>query len=200
MQQEPHKAGNLTEASLARKVSSVYVGNGLYLDPTGVILPLSMASLDRFYFEQGYDRSNVRILNLSLNLLRGPEARDHDWSKYLGQLKATPKEHLEHLSGGRKLFDLCLEDVDLARFYKAVDEELLQETNTVETAAAADDSSSEEEFVTPSKKKNNAQASSSFKINELPSDEELFYEKSWALECALEGASPSVEQEDSSSE
>lgn len=73
--------------------SKLYAGNGFYQDPSGALLPLTVASLDRIDCSRPYDTDNVRLLYLGLNLLRNDGLDDEATVlPYLRSLKGTWSE------------------------------------------------------------------------------------------------------------
>ena len=56
------KEGNLSQQDIYQMFRELYVGQGLHIDPSGVELPVVMASIDRPDPTLGYSKTNVRIL------------------------------------------------------------------------------------------------------------------------------------------
>lgn len=63
----------ITQSEVLGLLIDGWAGEGLYRDPTGLLLPIRMAGLDRVDPGRGYFKGNVRLLATSLNVARGDE-------------------------------------------------------------------------------------------------------------------------------
>lgn len=74
---------------LVEMLKEVYVSPGRYLDPTGVVLPITLAEVDKLDPSKGYQRSNIRALLGGLNWLKSTSNHDHGLETWLQGLKES---------------------------------------------------------------------------------------------------------------
>lgn len=102
----PFKAGTLTEGQIYLLYRARYRGDGMYLDASGVELPLCMASIDRLDLRKGYSLNNVRVLHRGLNFLRNVTLDDAPLAASLAYIKRADLAHLVDLAASTRLSGL----------------------------------------------------------------------------------------------
>ncbi|PWN23310.1 hypothetical protein BCV69DRAFT_297252 [Microstroma glucosiphilum] len=85
----PRKAGDLSVGDIVELGCARYIGQGRYLDPSGLSLPLWAGSLDRIDPGGGYALSNVRALHTVFNRIRMDAPDDAPIKQVIAHLKAA---------------------------------------------------------------------------------------------------------------
>lgn len=76
VREEKGKAGTVTLKGLRQVMTDTYVGQGKYVDPTGLVIPIREADLDRIEPSKGYNHDEIRPLWKPLKRLRGDDDTD----------------------------------------------------------------------------------------------------------------------------
>lgn len=83
--------GQAVKADIVNLMHAVYVGDGKYQDPTGLVLSINFAQLDRIDPRQGYVTGNLRLVASFVNWIRGAGADDAAPADFLQDLKECTK-------------------------------------------------------------------------------------------------------------
>lgn len=81
------KPYTLDDEDVVALIGDRYIGNGWIEDVAGVRAPLALMSLDRIDQNKGYEKGNVRLLLIGLNILRGHFPNDIRIIQYLQYLR-----------------------------------------------------------------------------------------------------------------
>ncbi len=78
----------ITAGELCRLVKSRWAGNGKFMDPSGLKLPLLLADVDRINSNGPYSFDNCRLMYAAFNTLKGEDSDDGRVNQYLEQLRS----------------------------------------------------------------------------------------------------------------
>ncbi|CAO1627989.1 unnamed protein product [Sympodiomycopsis kandeliae] len=106
---KPRKAGNITLQDLEMMMLELMVGENEYQDPTGMVLNVRLAQIDRIDSLEGYNLSNCRVIYGGLNLFRNNTIGDIIIREYKQQVRSSNQDAWEVEEE-----DFDFEDMELA--------------------------------------------------------------------------------------
>ena len=132
-----------TVPQLIALMNARYVGQGHYLDDSGAILPLRLASIDRIDSSLHHVDGNIRLCYTGLNLLRGNVNHDRAISTWLEDLakswRSADRQWGGHIPGAGDWEARVDLEAAIAADDTALDEKLASIAADAESAGQDDD-------------------------------------------------------------